>query len=174
MRKRARNFTVMRDIVNRTPAVIALCAAFLLASCGGDDSPTGPTQGIDSPTGPTQGIDGARIQVTDVSVGAAAIGHCLNGTIQNTGSVTLDRHLYLTAVFHNDVGRLHSVDSVVDHPFASGEQRHIDILVDGARVEGWTHFIFQLTLDLPGSNQVVSCTGCDSRTASVRQASCYE
>ena len=96
MRKRARNFTVMRYIVNRTPAVIALCAAFLLASCGGDDSPTGPTQGI----------DGARIQVTDVSVGGAAIGHCLNGTIQNTGSVTLDRHLYLTAVFHNDVGRV--------------------------------------------------------------------
>ena len=164
MRKRARNFTVMRFIVNRTPVVIALCAAFLLASCGGDDSPTGPTQGI----------DGARIQVTDVSVGAAAIGHCLNGTIQNTGSVTLDRYLYLTAVFHNDAGRLHSVDSVVDHPFAPGEQRRIDILVDGARVEGWTYFIFELTLDLPGSNQVVSCTGCDSRTVSVRQASCYD
>ena len=163
MIKRASNFIVIRFIVNRTPAVIALCAVLLPAGCGDD-----------SPTGPTPGVDGARIQVTDVSVGAAAIGHCLNGTIQNTGSVTLDRHLYLTAVFHNDAGRLYSEDSVVDRPFAPGEQRHFDILVDGARVEGWTYFIFELTLDLPGSNQVVSCTGCDSRNVSVKQASCYE
>ena len=155
----------MRYIVNRTPALVALCAAFLAANCGGEDSPTAPTQDI----------SGARIQVTDVTVGplAGAGGHCLKGTMQNTGAVTLDRILYLRAVFHNDAGRLHSVEQVVDYPFAPGEQRRIDILADGDRVGGWTHFIFELALDLPDSKQVVSCTGCDSRTFSVTQASCF-
>lgn len=91
MGKRLRNFIVMRYIVNRTPALIALCVAFFLANCGGEDSPTAPTQDI----------NGARIQVTDVTVGplAGAGGQCLKGCRS-----LLQASLSVSAVQNDDAG----------------------------------------------------------------------
>ena len=155
MGKRAANRPVAVNLIVRgTLVAVALCATSLVGGCGGGGSPSSPTQ-------PTN--DG-HITVTDLKwLGDSRIGvNCVKGTIRNTGSVTIDRHLYMTSVFYDSAGRLDSNETVVDRPFGPGERRAFLIHTSDI-APGWTYFRLELVLDLPGSSEVVDCTGCDSR-----------
>ena len=154
MTKRTSNFSSVKRVASRTPVVIALCAASLLSACGNG-----------SPTTPTQAIDDAHITVTDL-----LLDHCsdfdtflaVRGTIQNTGSETMDDFLDLRAIFYNEAGRLDSSLDTLDSPFAPGEQRRFTIIQNSRPIRGWTYFRLELDVALIG-DKVVECTGCDSR-----------
>ena len=168
MTKTTSNFFSVKRVASRTPFVVALCAGSLLCACGNDS-------GNDSPTAPTQAIDDAHITVTNLRLSPEDFAYCVRGTMQNTGSATLvgrdGVYMFLGAIFHNNAGRLGSGTELLDGPFAPGEQRLFEVLVETAEVEGWTHFRMELSLDATATD-VVECTGCDSRRVSVGIAEC--